>query len=103
MMPLSTFPLRNLESACSTAKMVRRRQCKTDATAIFAALKPYVGRLHLVGHDVGGLSPWLHRELQALGLPLVLLETRHAAATLPAPRKKTDKNDARGLVQLACS
>ena len=71
---------------------------QTDATAILAALKPCVGRLHLVGHEAGGLSPWLHRELQALGLPIVLLQTRHAAAALKAQRNKTDKNeDALGL------
>jgi transposase len=76
---------------------------QTDAPAILAALKPYAGRLHLVGHEAGGLSAWLHRELQALGLPMVLLESRHTAAALQAQRNKTDKNDARGLAQLVRS
>ena len=49
------------------------------------------------------MAPWLHRELQTLGLPMVLLETRHAAAALEAQRNKTDKNDARGLAQLVRS
>jgi transposase len=63
-------------------------------------LNTYVGCLHLVGHEAGGLSPWLHHELQALGLPMVLLETPHASAALKAQRNETDKNDARGLAQL---
>ena len=62
-----------------------------------------VAQLHLVGHEAGALAPWLHRELQARGLPMVLLETRHAAAALEAQRNKTDKNDARGLAQLVRS
>lgn len=36
-------------------------------------------------------------------MPMVLLETRHAAAALKAQRNKTDKNDARGLAQLVRS
>jgi transposase len=44
-----------------------------------------------VGHEAGGLSPRLHRELKALGLPIVPLNTLHAAAALKAQRNKTDK------------
>jgi transposase len=38
-----------------------------------------------------------------MGLPMVLLETRHAAAAMAAQRNKTDGNDARGLAQLVRS
>jgi transposase len=37
------------------------------------------------------------------GLPMVLLETRHAAAALQVQRNKTDKNDARALAHLVRS
>jgi hypothetical protein len=40
-----------------------------------------VGLIRAVGHEAGGLSPWLHRELQALGLPMVLLETPRYGAS----------------------
>jgi transposase len=76
---------------------------KTDPDAIFRALKRYAGRLHLVGHEATGWSAWLHRELEARGLPMVLLETHHSARMLEAQRNKTDKNDARALAQLVRS
>ena len=72
----------------------------TDPAIIFEALAPYLPRLDKVGHEAGSVAPWLHRELMSLGLPMVLLETRQAAAALEAQRNKTDKNDARGLAHL---
>jgi hypothetical protein len=49
MMPLWTLPLQNLQSACSTPRWCGGLETtvQIDAIAIFAALKPYVGRLHL--------------------------------------------------------
>jgi len=44
-------------------------------------------------------SAWLHRELEARGLPMVLLETHPAARMLESQHNKTDRNDARGLAQ----
>jgi len=75
----------------------------TDPQAIYGVLEPYAPRLHLVGHEATSWSAWLHRELEARGIPMVLLETHHAARMLEAQRNKTDKNDARGLAQLVRS
>lgn len=75
----------------------------TDPDAISAALAPYAARLHLVGHEATSWSAWLHRELEARGIPMVLLETHHSARMLEAQRNKTDRNDARGLAQLVRS
>ncbi|MDE2041737.1 MAG: IS110 family transposase, partial [Alphaproteobacteria bacterium] len=75
----------------------------TDPDAIYRVLEPYVARLHLVGHEATSWSAWLHRELERRGIPMVLLETHHAARMLEAQRNKTDKNDARGLAQLVRS
>jgi transposase len=75
----------------------------TDPDALYAALAPYLPRLQRVGVEAGSWSAWLHRELTAKGVPMVILETRHAAAALQAQRNKTDKNDARGLAQLVRS
>lgn len=49
------------------------------------------------------MSPWLHRRLQELRLPVFCLETRHVHAILKAQRNKTDRNDARGITQLVRS
>jgi transposase len=74
----------------------------TDPAAILSALKRFTGLLR-VGHEAGALSPWLHRTLQRLGLPMFCLETRHVHAALKAQRNKTDRNDARGIAQLVRS
>ena len=85
------------------ATIVLETSVPTDPDAIFQVLKPYVPRLHLVGHEATGWSAWLHRELEARGVPMVLLETHHSARMLEAQRNKTDRNDARGLAQLVRS
>ncbi len=41
----------------------------TDPEAIVQVLKPFLPKLRHVGHEAGSLSPWLHPELAALGLP----------------------------------
>ena len=72
----------------------------TDAEAILKALKPFLSRLRRVGHEAGSLSPWLHPELVARGLPAVCLETRHVRAAMSAQRNKTDAADALGLAHI---
>jgi len=72
----------------------------TDPATIADALKPYAGCLRRVGHEAGSLSPWLHPELQALGVPIVCLETQHVRAAMAAQRNKTDATDALGLAHI---
>ena len=72
----------------------------SEAEAIRAALKPFLGRLRRVGHEAGSLSPWLHPEMLKLGLPAVCLETQHVRAALSAQRNKTDAADALGIAHI---
>ncbi|GAB5508203.1 MAG: IS110-like element ISRhru3 family transposase [Rhizobiaceae bacterium] len=72
----------------------------TDPVAIAEALKPYAEELRRVGHEAGALSPWLHPELTALGVPVACLETRHVRAAMSAQRNKTDAADALGIAHL---
>lgn len=72
----------------------------TDPEAIMTALKPFLPRLRRVGHEAGSLSPWLHPELKALGIPAVCLETRHVRAAMSAQRNKTDAADALGIAHI---
>jgi transposase len=51
--------------------------------------------------ETGQLSTHLYHGLKAMGLPVVCIDARHANGTLKAQRIKNDKNDARGLAQLA--
>lgn len=81
-------------------KVVLETSVATDPELIADAVRTYAGRLRRVGHEAGSLSPWLHTELLALGLPTVCLETRHVRAALSAQRNKTDANDALGIAHI---
>lgn len=72
----------------------------TDPASIADVLRPYAGRLRRVGHEAGALSPWLHPELLAQGVPAVCLETRHVRAAMSAQRNKTDATDALGIAHI---
>jgi transposase len=72
----------------------------TDPGTIADALRPYAGRVRRAGHEAGALSPWLHPELIAAGVPAVCLETRHVRAALSAQRNKTDAKDALGIAHI---
>jgi transposase len=72
----------------------------TDPTVIADTLKPYAGRLPRAGHEAGALSPWVHPELLAAGVPAVCLETRNVRAAMSAQRNKTDAKDALGLAHI---
>ena len=55
----------------------------------------------LVVVETGGQSSWLHRELTARGVPVVIVDARRAKAVLSCRLNKTDANDAEGLAHLA--
>lgn len=52
-----------------------------------------------VGLEAGPLSPWLHAELKAAGLPVICIETRRMKGATAAMAIKTDRNDARAIAQ----
>lgn len=81
-------------------EVVMETSVATDPVEIGDALHRFAGRLRRVGHEAGSLSPWLHGELAALGLPVICLETRHVRAAMSAQRNKTDANDALGLAHI---
>ncbi|HTU20749.1 MAG TPA: IS110 family transposase [Gemmataceae bacterium] len=51
--------------------------------------------------ETGQLSTHLYHGLKAAGFPVICIDARHAHGTLKAQQVKTDKNDARGLAQIA--
>lgn len=81
-------------------EVVLETSVATDPAEIGDALRRYADRLRRVGHEAGSLSPWLHGELAALGLPVTCLETRHVRAAMSAQRNKTDANDALGIAHI---
>jgi transposase len=50
--------------------------------------------------ETGPLAIWLWNALAAKGLPIVVLDARHASAALKMMPNKTDRHDARGLAQI---
>jgi transposase len=68
--------------------------------AIRCALEGYADRLSRIGVEASSLGPWLYRELQAEGLPIIAVEARHMRVSLSTMRNKTDRNDARGIAQM---
>jgi transposase len=80
--------------------VLMQRPVPTEPEAIAGALAPFLATLRRVGHEAGALSPWLHTELKALGVPIVCLETRHVRAVMAAQRNKTDATDALGLAHI---
>jgi transposase len=81
-------------------EVLLRTAVPTDPEAIGKALAPWAATLKRIGHEAGALSPWLHPELAAIGLPVVCLETRHVRASMNAQRNKTDAADALGIAHL---
>ena len=53
-----------------------------------------------VGLEAQSFSPWLFKELTAVGLPAIVVEAVHMQKALSAQRNKTDRNDARGIAHM---
>lgn len=83
-----------------TGEVLLEASVATDPAEIADALSRFAGRIRRVGHEAGSLSPWLHAELAALGLPIICLGTRHVRAAMSAQRNKTDANDALGIAHI---
>ncbi|MGY4405176.1 IS110 family transposase [Bradyrhizobium sp. USDA 3315] len=84
----------------------RRRSRRADRArsaangAIRSALEGYADRLDRVGVEASSLGIWLYRELQPVGMPIIVVEARHMRVSLSTMRNKTDRNDARGVAQM---
>lgn len=66
----------------------------SDPEAIARYLSRWTGVLAKVGHEAGGLSPWLHAGLRTRGVPALCIETRRMHAYAKASPVKTDRRDA---------
>jgi transposase len=81
--------------------VVLERRVTTEPEAIaaaLAALPEMPARLLL---ETGGLTPWLWHELSARDPVVHCIDARRAKAQLALRPNKTDRNDARGLAEIA--
>ena len=81
--------------------LLKEGKTDTEAKDIVGFLRGEHRRFALVILEAGATSRWLYEGLKKAGLPVVIVETRHAHNILKAGRTKTDRNDARGLAEMA--
>jgi transposase len=81
--------------------VVLERRVATDPRAIAAGLATLPERPVRVLLETGGLTPWLWHELSGRGLVVHCIDARRAKAQLALRPNKTDRNDARGLAEIA--
>lgn len=81
--------------------VVLERRAATEPEAIAAALAALLQAPARVLLETGGLTPWLWHELGARGLVVHCIDARRAKAQLALRPAKTDRNDARGLAEIA--
>ena len=92
-----------LASVCivdATGKVAKETKVESHPEALVKLFKNLGFPLTRIGLEAGPLSQWLHAGLTQAGFETVLLETRHVKAALSAMTVKTDRKDARGMVQL---
>ena len=80
-------------------KVVWEAKVATDPSELVLHLSRFSGELSLVGLEAGALTPWLAREMAALGLAVVVIETRRMKAYAKASAVKTDRRDAKMIAQ----
>jgi transposase len=73
----------------------------TRASALTALLGPKRRRIKLIGLESSPYAVLLVRSLRNLKYPVAVFEARQASKFLAIRRNKSDKNDARGLAELA--
>jgi transposase len=81
--------------------VVARCREATHPDLLARAIRKVAPHARVVVLETGGQSSWLHRELTARGVPVVIVDARRAKAALSCRMNKTDANDAEGLAQLA--
>lgn len=79
--------------------IVGEGRAASEPAAILAWLGRAGVRLERLGLEAGPLSPWLHAELVAAGVPAICIETRRMRGATLLMAVKTDRIDARAIAQ----
>ena len=84
-----------------TGAILARGKVTTDPQTIFEALREHCLCPERIVLETGTLSAWLKRELCKWGLPVEVIDARHAHAVMRLQHNKTDANDAELLAEIA--
>jgi transposase len=84
-------------------RVIREAVIAADAGSIAEFVWSQAPEAELIGLESGPSSSWLFHALRAEGLPVVVIDARHARAVLSLRINKTDRNDAVGLAELLVS
>jgi transposase len=84
----------------ASGKIVREAKVVSEPEALIAWFHSSGFDLERIGLEAGPLSQWLFAAMEAVGLAVELLETRHVRDAFKAMPVKSDRNDARGIAQL---
>jgi transposase len=87
----------------SDGGIVREETAMSDVSGLDAWLRTLDSdwSIKRVVFETGQLSSHIYQGLKAAGFPVVCIDARHTHGMLKAQRMKTDRNDARGLAQIA--
>ena len=81
-------------------KIIREQRIASEPEALIAWFRGLGFGLERIGLEAGPMSQWLYAAMQAAGLAVELLETRHVRDAFKGMPVKSDRNDARGIAQL---
>jgi transposase len=73
----------------------------TSAKQLHQLIKPFKRRIALIALESGSYSIHLTRKLRDLGYPVAMFDCRQVSKFLAIRQNKTDRNDARGIAEIA--
>jgi transposase len=80
--------------------IVREARAASESDVLVAFFEACGMPMERVDLEACSLTAWLHAGLTEAGLPAICIEARQAKAAMGAMPNKTDRNDARGIVQI---
>jgi transposase len=91
-------------SACAVddaGAVILEQTVPTNARDLHRLIKSFKRRIRMIGMESGPYSIHLVRSLRQLRYPVAMFDCRQASKFLAIRQNKTDKNDARGLADIA--
>jgi transposase len=83
-----------------TGRVTAEGKVASEPEALGRWLREHAPAAGRIGMETGPLAVWLWNGPKERGLPVHVIDARHAKAGLALQASKTDRNDARGLAQI---